>query len=46
MSTGSIETCVTHDAVMPFHSSPDAEPIKARALGIFQVTLLMSSGSN
>ena len=32
MSTGSIETCVTHDAVIPFQSSPEAEPIKARGV--------------
>jgi len=28
---------------MPFHSSPDADPINASAFGIFHVTLLTSS---
>ena len=45
MSTGSMESWVTHDAVIPFHSSAEADPIRVRALGIFQVTLLSSSGS-
>jgi hypothetical protein len=45
MSTGSIDTWVIHEAVIPFHSSPCAEPIKARAFGIRQVTLFNVSGS-
>lgn len=45
ISTGSIESWVTHEAVIPFHSSPDAEPTRTRALGIFHVTLLISSES-
>jgi hypothetical protein len=40
-----MDSWVIQEAVIPFHSSPDAEPIKASALGIFQVTLLMISGS-
>ncbi len=43
--TGSMETWVIQEAVIPFHSSPDADPTRARAFGIRQVTLLSSSAS-
>ena len=45
ISTGSINTCVTHDCVMPFHSSPVLEPIRQRAFGIDQVTALIVAAS-
>ena len=42
-STGSIDSWVIHEVVIPFHSSPLRDPTRARALGIFHVTLLTSS---
>src|SRR5690606_39555210 len=44
-STGSIDNWVIHEAVMPFQRSPDREPMRARAFGIFHVTRLTVSGS-
>jgi nucleotide-binding universal stress UspA family protein len=43
MSTGSIDSWVIHEVVIPFHSSPEAEPTRARAFGIFHVTLFTVS---
>ena len=37
-----MESWVIQDVVIPFHVSPEAEPTKAKALGIFQVTLFTS----
>ncbi|MXY73590.1 MAG: universal stress protein [Acidimicrobiia bacterium] len=37
-----MESWVIQDVVIPFQVSPDAEPTKAKALGIFQVTLFTS----
>ncbi len=37
-----MESCVIQEVVIPFQVSPEAEPTKARALGIFQVTLFRS----
>ncbi len=41
-----MDSWVIQLVVMPFHSSPAADPTSARAFGIFQVTLFKSSGSS
>ena len=41
--TGSIDTWVIQLAVMAFRSPPAAEPMRAKAFGIFHVTVLSSS---
>ena len=46
MRTGSIESCVIQLAVMALRSSPERDPIRAKALGIFQVSRFTSWSSN
>src|SRR5262245_45667346 len=46
MRTGAIDSWVIQLAVMPLRVSPEREPMRASALGIFHVTLLSSSSSS
>lgn len=40
--TGSMDSWVIQEVVIPFQVSPEAEPTRAKALGIFHVTLFSS----